>query len=125
MARGLIKKLEIVSRDERQMVNSLSGGNQQKVALGKWIRNDLKLIIMDEPLQGIDIGAKIDILRSIRTSVLDRGGAAIWLESDIEFVPDYADRVLVMRDGCITHELTHKPISLDEMMMALYGTVHR
>jgi len=125
MARGLIKKLGIVSRDERQMVNSLSGGNQQKVALGKWIRNDLKLIIMDEPLQGIDIGAKIDILRSIRSSVLDRGGAAIWLESDIEFVPDYADRVLVMRDGCITHELTHKPISLDEMMMALYGTVHR
>lgn len=125
MARGLIKKLGIVSQDERQMVNSLSGGNQQKVALGKWIRNDPNLIIMDEPLQGIDIGAKTDILRSIRTSVLDRGGAAIWLESDIEFVPEYADRVLVMRDGRITHQIDHKPISLDEMMMALYGTVHR
>lgn len=125
MARQVISRLGISPSDGTASIGTLSGGNQQKVALGKWVRRDVSLIIMDEPLQGIDIGAKLDILETIRKRVLANGGAALWLESDIEFVPIYADRVLVMRDGSIISELDRRPIEREDVLMALYGTEQR
>lgn len=125
MARRVIADLGISPRRESAPIGTLSGGNQQKVALGKWVRRRVSLIVMDEPLQGIDIGAKLDILDTIRSQVLADGGAALWLESDIEFIPQYADRVLVMRDGAIVAELSSRPIEREEMLLALYGTEQR
>jgi ribose transport system ATP-binding protein len=121
MGRRVVSRFGVKPNDPTVTISTLSGGNQQKIALGKWTRLDCALLIMDEPLQGIDVGAKIDILKTIRERVLARGGAVLWLESDIEYVPAYADRVLVMRDGRIATEISSKPVSREDVLMALYG----
>lgn len=121
MGRRVVTRFGVKPADPTALISTLSGGNQQKVALGKWTRLDCTLLIMDEPLQGIDVGAKIDILETIRKRVLARGGAVLWLESDIEYVPAYADRILVMRDGRIATEISSHPVSQEDLLMALYG----
>lgn len=121
MATRVVDRFRVKPAQPSAVVGTLSGGNQQKVALGKWVRLDCSLLIMDEPLQGIDVGAKIDIMETIRERVLARGGAVLWLESDIEYVPKYADRVLIMRDGHIAAEIPSQLVSREHILNALYG----
>jgi rhamnose transport system ATP-binding protein len=97
--------------------SSLSGGNQQKVVLGKWIARDPALLILDEPLRGIDVGAKAEIHRILR-GLADAGLAILLISSELPEVLGVSDRVLVMRDGVIAHEFTDKPFSPDEVMTA-------
>ena len=120
MAKRVIQELAVAPPDPGAVVNTLSGGNQQKVSLGKWTRKNLVLLVLDEPLQGIDVGAKAEIMRAIRQRARDDGLAVLWLESDIEEVPKYADRVLVMRDGRISTELAPSDISKAGLLAAVY-----
>jgi ribose transport system ATP-binding protein len=119
MAQGVISRLSIRPPDPEQVVDTLSGGNQQKVALGKWLRKRLALLILDEPLQGIDVGAKSDIMRAIRTHAEEDGLAVLWMESDIQEVSKYADRTLVMRDGRLSVELPGHA-SKETLLAAVY-----
>jgi ABC-type sugar transport system ATPase subunit len=85
---------------------NLSGGNQQKVVIAKWLAADKKVLIMDEPTRGIDVGAKAEIHRIMR-ALADGGACVIFISSEVPEVARVADRILVMRGGRITAEFAH------------------
>ncbi|HEY9472305.1 MAG TPA: sugar ABC transporter ATP-binding protein [Mycobacteriales bacterium] len=123
MARTVIDQLAVAPPDPTALASSLSGGNQQKVSLGKWTRRPISLLILDEPLQGIDVGAKADIMRAMRARAESEGLAVLWLESDVEEVAKYADRVLVMKDGRLQVTLERDEISRGSLLTAVYSGV--
>ena len=98
MAEGYRKQLDIRSADTLIDVGKLSGGNQQKVMLAKWLETKPKVLIFDEPTRGIDVGAKAEVHGIIRKLAAE-GVAIIVISSDLPEVLALADRVLVMREG--------------------------
>jgi ribose transport system ATP-binding protein len=86
-------------------LSSLSGGNQQKVILARWLRRDPCLLLLDEPTQGVDVGARADVYRSVRAAVSE-GAGALLVSSDFEELAHASDRVLVLREGRIAAEVT-------------------
>ena len=98
MAEGYRKALDIRAPDTRIEVGKLSGGNQQKVMLAKWLETKPKVLIFDEPTRGIDVGAKAEVHGIIRRLAAE-GVAVIVISSDLPEVLALADRVLVMREG--------------------------
>ncbi len=100
-------------------VQRLSGGNQQKVVIGRWIDRDLKILILDEPSRGVDIGARGEIHRLIR-SLAAGGLAVIVVSSEAEELPGLCDRVLVMAEGRIVECLESAAISRDAIVAASY-----
>lgn len=120
-AQVLIDLLRVRPPDPGKVIDQLSGGNQQKVVLGKWLRLPLRLIILDEPTQSIDIGAKAELMTTIRERAHRQGLGVLWLESDVEELVKYADRVLVMRAGRIVAEFTERPFQVAELVAACYA----
>lgn len=96
-----IKRLTIRSRSAEQSIGTLSGGNQQKVCLARWLLGDLKLLILEEPTRGVDVGARQEIYRQIRT-LADQGLGVLLISSDAEEVAGLADRSIVLAGGAIT-----------------------
>ena len=92
----MVKTASIESR-----VATLSGGNQQKVVLARWLARRPRVIVFDEPTQGVDVGAKAEIHRLIR-SLADEGAAVVMISSDMEEIVAESDRVAVMHDGRVT-----------------------
>ena len=84
-------------------VRTLSGGNQQKIVLARWLLRDCRVLLLDEPTRGVDVGARSEIYQLIR-SLADRGVAVVVVSSEIEEVLGLADRVLVVREGEVVHE---------------------
>jgi ribose transport system ATP-binding protein/rhamnose transport system ATP-binding protein len=104
VARRFIDALRIATPSDRQIVGNLSGGNQQKVMLAKWLALDPRLLIVDEPTRGVDVGARAEIYRLLRD--LAAGGVALLVvSSDLPEVLTLADRVVVMADGRLAGEL--------------------
>ena len=93
-----------VADPAKQMANSLSGGNQQKVVFGKWVMNDPKIFILDEPTRGVDVGAKFEIY-SIIVDLAKAGSAVLLISSEIEELIGTCDRILVMSGGRITGDV--------------------
>ena len=120
-AAEVIDLLRIKPGDPTKVIDVLSGGNQQKVGLGKWLRLPLELIILDEPTQSIDIGAKADLMNSIGEQARSSGLAVLWLESDVEELVRYADRIIVMRAGSVVAEFPERPFVTAEVLAACYG----
>ena len=112
-------RIKTFSRDA--LVSSLSGGNQQKVVLAKWLMTTPDIIILDEPTRGIDVGAKRDIYLLIG-ELARKGKAVIVISSEIIGIMGLADRILVMAGGRITGELTRDAFS-QERIMALRHAV--
>lgn len=104
---GIIEQLGIKVNNINNPVNSLSGGNQQKVLLAKWLLLNLKLLIIDEPTRGIDIAAKSDIY-TILKQLASKGMAILMVSSEIPEVLGISDRILVMRNGKIVAELDQR-----------------
>ncbi|MEQ8674886.1 MAG: sugar ABC transporter ATP-binding protein [Aggregatilineales bacterium] len=108
-------------------INTLSGGNQQKVVVGNWLSIRPKILLMDEPSRGIDIQAKEQIFLLIR-DLAKEGLTVLFVSSEIEEVLDVADRILVMNQGNITHDLSAGEIGLDKLMALVmggtYGGIH-
>lgn len=117
----MIKLLQIRPPDPDGLVDVMSGGNAQKVAVARWLRIPLSLLILDEPTQSIDVGAKTDLMEAIRERARATGMGVLWLESDIEELVKYADRVLVMSDGRIEAEFSAQPFSVAEIVAHSYG----
>ncbi|MFT3887944.1 MAG: sugar ABC transporter ATP-binding protein [Arachnia sp.] len=95
--------LGIIARGPQQETGRLSGGNQQKIVLGKWLALNPSILILDEPTKGIDVAAKQDIYEQIR-SLADQGMAIVVISSESEEIRMLTDRVVVMREGVVTHE---------------------
>lgn len=115
-ARELVARLQIKAPRLWQGANSLSGGNQQKVVLAKWLSLDPDLLILDEPTRGIDIGTKFELYRLI-DGLAARGKAILLVSSELPEVLALADRVLVMRDGALVAELPHGEASEESILI--------
>jgi ribose transport system ATP-binding protein len=93
----------------------LSGGNQQKVVIAKWLLTDARIIVFDEPTRGVDVGAKVELHRQIR-SLADLGKAVLLISSELPELLALADRVLVMRAGRIAGELAGEAFTAERVM---------
>lgn len=114
-ARHYIKQLGIKTPSEFQKVKYLSGGNQQKVAVGKWLASDATVYIMDEPTKGIDVGAKRDIFEII-LDLAQAGKTIIYVSSEISEILAITDRTYVMYNGEIAAELETKKTNEEEIL---------
>ncbi|MCB5308391.1 L-arabinose ABC transporter ATP-binding protein AraG [Yersinia massiliensis] len=101
-----IESLNIKTPGAHQLIMNLSGGNQQKAILGRWLSEDMKVILLDEPTRGIDVGAKHEIYNVIY-QLAKQGIAVLFASSDLPEVLGLADRIVVMREGAISGELDH------------------
>jgi ribose transport system ATP-binding protein len=104
-ARDSIRQFAIKTETEGDLISSLSGGNQQKVVLARWLRRRPRVLLLDEPTQGVDVGAREDVYASVRHDV-DRGMAVIVVSSDFEELARVCDRVVVLRNGRICEEVS-------------------
>jgi ABC-type sugar transport system ATPase subunit len=120
-ARKTIRDLGVVPNDPDVLIDALSGGNQQKVALGKWVRLDLDLLILDEPTQSIDVGAKVELMEAITARAKGQGMGVLWFDSDVDEIVRYSDRILVMTDGRITDDFREKPFAAADILLSVYG----
>lgn len=105
-AQSHIRSLNIKTPSADQLIMNLSGGNQQKAILGRWLSEEMKVILLDEPTRGIDVGAKHEIYTLIY-ALASQGIAVLFASSDLPEVMGLADRILVMREGEIAGELLH------------------
>ena len=118
IVRHYIERLKIKTPTPEQQICNLSGGNQQKVLLARWMCMNPKLIILDEPTRGIDVGAKAEIEDLIQE--LSKSGVSIlMISSEIAELERNCDRIIVMREGKVTRELVDKEIHQDKIMEAI------
>ena len=122
-AKDMNDKLATKTPTLEQLVLNLSGGNQQKVVLAKWLATEPRVLLMDEPTRGVDIGAKAEIYR-IMEELAREYVAVLFVSSDLEEVLGVSDRVLVMHEGKITGELQRDELSA-EAVMALATNTHK
>ncbi|WP_030434563.1 sugar ABC transporter ATP-binding protein [Actinoplanes subtropicus] len=107
--------LQLVPADVRRPVRTLSGGNQQKVVLGRWLLGDTKLLLLDEPTRGVDVGARADLYGVIR-SLAESGVGVLLVSSEVPEVLGLSDRVLVMREGRIVREAPAAQLDEDTVL---------
>ncbi|AZV55212.1 sugar ABC transporter ATP-binding protein [Clostridium sp. AWRP] len=117
-----ISKLAIKSSGYRQIAGTLSGGNQQKIVIAKWLLSDSKVLIVDEPTRGIDVGAKIEIY-NIMNDLVKSGVGIIMISSELPEVLGMSDRILVMCRGKITGELSKDEATQEKIMHYATGGI--
>jgi ABC-type sugar transport system ATPase subunit len=115
VANEYVEKLNIRTPSIYQTLLNLSGGNQQKVVLAKWLFSDVEIMIFDEPTRGIDIGAKYEIY-CLMNDLTEQGKSIIMISSELPEVLSMSDRLLVMHRGEIKGELTGKDMTGDKVM---------
>jgi len=120
IADRFIKALQIKTPSAEQPIRLLSGGNQQKVLLARWLANQPRLLILDEPTRGIDIGAKAEIEKLI-ASLREQGLAVLFISSELEEVVRTCDRVVVLRDRAQVGELSSTRLSEAAIMQTIAG----
>ncbi|KLU39729.1 MAG: hypothetical protein AA931_06970 [Peptococcaceae bacterium 1109] len=114
-ATGAIDQLQIKTPSIHQLIRYLSGGNQQKVLLARWLNARPKVLILDEPTRGVDVGAKAEIRRVIQ-ELAQQGISVIVISSDLEELLAISHRVMVMANGSVKGEFLAKDVSTDEVM---------
>jgi ribose transport system ATP-binding protein len=113
-ARELIASHLIKAASEDAPFSSLSGGNQQKVILARWLRRRPRLVLLDEPTQGVDVGARLEIWDLVRRAV-DEGASVLVVSSDLEELSRVADRAIVLRRGRLVAELAGSELTQDRL----------
>lgn len=119
-ASGPMKSLRVKANSPLTVAGTLSGGNQQKVVLGKWLLTNPKVLFLDEPTRGIDVGAKQEIYSEIN-KLAETGLAIVLVSSELPEVLGLADRVLVLHEGRVTGEFTRKEATPEKVMSAATG----
>ena len=114
------KALAVKTPSTRTPVKNLSGGNQQKCIIGRWLENEPRVFIMDEPTRGIDVGAKYEIYVLMK-AIAEKGGAVILISSELPEVLNMSNRVLTVFEGRITGEFDPQRSTADEIMSAALG----
>ncbi|MFF3405022.1 sugar ABC transporter ATP-binding protein [Streptomyces sp. NPDC002742] len=113
-----MKRLRIKAASPHQKVGELSGGNQQKVLLARWLAMQPKVLLLDEPTRGIDVGAKAEVQKLI-DELADDGLGVLLISSDPEELIEGSDRVIVLKDGAVVEELTGDAVTEDRLMRAI------
>jgi len=120
VANHYVKQLSIKTPSVEQKVQNLSGGNQQKVVIGKWLMADPLVLILDEPTRGIDVGAKFEIY-NLMNELVERGVAIVMISSELPEVLGMSDRVLVIHQGRLTGELPWQEATQEKAMYFATG----
>jgi len=118
LAEENIKKFSIRASGIEQVAGKLSGGNQQKVVLSKWLATEPRILIMDEPTRGIDVGAKAEIHR-LMGELARAGMAIIMISSELPEIMGMSDRILVMRGGSIVMEVDRADATQTDIASAM------
>jgi ABC-type sugar transport system ATPase subunit len=113
-------ELAIVLRSPENPITSLSGGNQQKVTLARWLAAEPRVLILNDPTRGIDIATKRDVY-ALLTRLVSEGLAVIMLSTELDEHVELMDRVLVFRDHEIFHEIDHAALSRNTLVSAFFG----
>ena len=121
--KALMREMNIRAQDEKQMVGSLSGGNQQKVMIGRWLAAEVDILIIEEPTRGVDVGAKAEIYRLLR-GFADAGGSVIMTSSELTEHLGLCDRILVVRDYAIVAALDGMAATEESVMRYALIGVH-
>ncbi|HQZ84348.1 MAG TPA: sugar ABC transporter ATP-binding protein [Actinomycetota bacterium] len=117
-AKAVIAEFGVVSTGPDQAVDALSGGNQQKVVVGRWMSSGAKVILMDEPFRGVDIGARHDLSQKARDAA-GKGACVVVLSSDVEEIREVADRILVMVEGRIVLDRHATEVDSEAIMTSM------
>ncbi|NUO41092.1 MAG: sugar ABC transporter ATP-binding protein [Streptomyces sp.] len=115
-----IQRLRIKASSPQQKVGELSGGNQQKVLLARWLAMHPKVLLLDEPTRGIDVGAKAEVQKLVDELAAD-GLGVLLISSDLEELIEGSDRVVVLKDGAVVGELTGGDVTEEKLMRAIAG----
>lgn len=118
LGRQIIEHFGVVATSPTQTVDALSGGNQQKVVVGRWLAHEPHVVVLDEPFRGVDIGARREISRKVRT-IAAEGAAAIVLASDVDEIREVADRIIVLVDGEIALDTYTSQVDADAIMRSM------
>ncbi|MFG3365826.1 sugar ABC transporter ATP-binding protein [Streptomyces sp. NPDC048156] len=110
-----VKRLRIKASSPHQKVGELSGGNQQKVLLARWLAMNPKVLLLDEPTRGIDVGAKAEVQKLV-DELAEDGLGVLLISSDLEELIEGSDRVVVLKDGAVVGELTGDDVTEDKLM---------
>ena len=121
-AAEMIEKMRVRTPNGDQIVQYLSGGNQQKVVIGKWLALGPRLLLLDEPTRGIDVGAKEEIYRLIE-KLAEEGMGILFVSSELDEILGMSDRVIVMHEGRITGELPRQALSEEAVMQLATGGI--
>ena len=119
-AEKYVKLLRTKTPSVHQLCRNLSGGNQQKVILAKWLCNDVKVLIMDEPTRGIDVGAKFEVYE-LFNKLSEQGVAIIMISSELPEILGMSDRILVIHQGEINGELDAKTATQEQILYLAAG----
>jgi ribose transport system ATP-binding protein len=117
---SMIKQLLIKTPNSEQRVGALSGGNQQKVVIGKWLATNPQVLILDEPTRGVDIGAKKEIY-DLMNKLASQGVAILMISSELPEVLGMSDRILVMHEGRISGEFSREEATQEQIMLCATG----
>lgn len=120
---GLIDRLGIMARDPEQDVGTLSGGNQQKVVVGRWLTRGGRVYLVDEPTAGVDVGAKMEIYRQLG-DLAAAGAAVLVVSSDFEELIGLCDGILVVRDGRVTQRVDPGEVDVESLTALAADTRH-
>ncbi len=119
-ARALIEQLDIKAPNEEWPVKLLSGGNQQKVVLAKWIEHGAEIFIFDEPTHGIDVAGKLEVY-ALMSRLAHAGNGVIFITSEFEELEEVCRRVLVMREGQLVGELLDEQVTVANLISECYA----
>jgi ribose transport system ATP-binding protein len=120
IAKEYITELQVKPGDVQKHARKLSGGNQQKVVIAKWLSTHAKVFIFDEPTRGIDVGAKVEVYRLLNTLVKN-GAIVIVISSELPEILGICDRILVMHEGQITADILRDHATQEGIMKAATG----
>lgn len=115
-----IKEINLTPKDPYYMTNNLSGGNQQKIVISKWLSSDADILILDEPTKGVDVGAKTEIYRVLE-ELIEQGKSLIIVSSELPEVLGLSDRIVVMREGRKVIELENQEITEEDILQYAMG----
>ncbi len=118
VGRDVIEDFGVVAQSPEDPVTSLSGGNQQKVVVGRWLRKQPTVMILNEPFQGVDVGARHDLSERTR-EVAEAGSAVVVMSTDLEEIMQVADRVVVLSDGNLRHDTYLSETNREEILRRL------
>jgi ABC-type sugar transport system ATPase subunit len=121
LAREYVDTLRIRTPHTRQLVRNLSGGNQQKVVVAKWLATKPRLLIVDEPTRGIDVGARAEIHRLLDGLARDEGMAILVISSDLPEILRISDRICVMKEGYLVAEFARRDATEESILGAAIG----
>ena len=122
LVQTFMQRLHIKASSPRQPVRELSGGNQQKVLIARWLCTEPTVFLLDEPTRGIDVGAKAEV-QSLIDELAEQGLGVVLISSEMDELVEGADRIVVLRDGAVSGELDGAHLTSSDLLAALAGDI--